>query len=310
MIAAIETLLVAGRTVLLDGGTGTDIQRRGAPMHSQVWCAEANLTHPEVVEAVHADYIRAGADIITANTFATSPLLFSAIGRASALKRIDRIAVEIASEARKRQGAERRVAIAGSFSTMRPMRQGSDRIDLERSWSEAEARKLMQAKAESLAEAGVDLILMEMMRDGDYALWATQAAVATGLPVWLGISIEQDETGRLTGMGRADWSYEHILDRLLDAGARVVSLMHTLARDIDSALPMLQARWRGPIGIYPEAGHFEMPNWQFDASMTPEAFVEHGKRWRRAGAIVLGGCCGIGPDHIRALAEARAAGML
>jgi S-methylmethionine-dependent homocysteine/selenocysteine methylase len=67
--------------VILDGGTGTDIQRRGVKMDSDVWCAEANLTHPDVVRSVHEDYIKAGADVITANTYASSPLMFHARGR-------------------------------------------------------------------------------------------------------------------------------------------------------------------------------------------------------------------------------------
>ena len=68
----IRDKLARGETIILDGGTGTDIQRRGVPMSSSTWCAEANVTHPEVVREVHEDYIKAGADIIIANTFATS----------------------------------------------------------------------------------------------------------------------------------------------------------------------------------------------------------------------------------------------
>jgi S-methylmethionine-dependent homocysteine/selenocysteine methylase len=81
--SAIAAKLAGGHLVILDGGTGTDIQRRGVPMHPQKWCAEANISHPDVIRAVHADYIQAGAQVITANTFATSPLLFDALGRAA-----------------------------------------------------------------------------------------------------------------------------------------------------------------------------------------------------------------------------------
>ena len=68
--------LAGGGIIILDGGTGTDIQRRGVPMNTETWCAEANLSHPDIVRAVHGDYIEAGADVIIANTFATSALLF------------------------------------------------------------------------------------------------------------------------------------------------------------------------------------------------------------------------------------------
>ncbi len=73
--------LAKAETIILDGGTGTDIQSRGVPMAGETWCAEANLSHPDVVRSVHEDYIKAGAEIVTANTYPTSPLLFNALGR-------------------------------------------------------------------------------------------------------------------------------------------------------------------------------------------------------------------------------------
>ena len=78
----IRKKLARGETIILDGGTGTDIQRRGGAMSGETWCADANLTHPDVVREVHEDYIRAGAELITANTFATSALLFNDLGPA------------------------------------------------------------------------------------------------------------------------------------------------------------------------------------------------------------------------------------
>ena len=74
---------------------------------------------------------------------------------------------------------------------MRPVPQGGDRTAKAKEWSYKQAQPLFQAKAEGLAKAGCDLIIMEMMRDVDYSLWATEAAVATGLPVWVGISVER-----------------------------------------------------------------------------------------------------------------------
>src|SRR4030042_6590447 len=99
MYKSIQQKLDNGQTIILAGGTGTDIQRRGAPMSGDTWCAEVNLTHPQIVKAVHEDYIGAGAEIVTANTFATSALLFNALGRDDALLEIDRVAVRIAREA-------------------------------------------------------------------------------------------------------------------------------------------------------------------------------------------------------------------
>ena len=125
MYKNIQKKLDRGQTIILDGGTGTDIQRRGVPMSGETWCADANLTHPDIVRAVHEDYIRAGADIIIANTFATSALLFNNLKRDEDLLEIDRAAVKIARTAVAAKNSQ--VAVAGSISTMRPMVTGSDR---------------------------------------------------------------------------------------------------------------------------------------------------------------------------------------
>lgn len=291
--------LARGDTIILDGGTGTDIQSRGVPMAGETWCAEANLTHAHVVRSVHEDYIAAGAEIITTNTYPTSPLLFNALGRDDDMIRIDREAVRIAREA-----ADGRVAIAGSFSVMRPVEQGVDRTKAYREWPEAEARALMRRKAEGMAEAGVDLIMMEMMRDADYSLWATEAAVATGLPVWVGISTEPDADGTLTGFARSDWPLAEIVTALAGTGADVISIMHTLPNHTGPALKLVRETWQGPLGAYPESGFFKMPDWQFVDIIEPPALVAEARQWQKLGASIFGGCCGTNPQHIEALSQA------
>jgi S-methylmethionine-dependent homocysteine/selenocysteine methylase len=278
MYHKIAQKLARGATIILDGGTGTDIQRRGVPMAGSSWCADANLTHPGAVRSVHADYIAAGADIITANTFASSPLRFNALGRDADVEVIDRAAIRIAKSAGD-------AVVAGSFSTMRPVIAGTDRTDLSVNWTEAEAMELFKRKAGVLADAGCDLIMMEMMRDLDYSLWATEAAVATGLPVWMGIAVERREDGKLAGFGRADWLLDDIVSALMATGA-------------------VSKLWSGPLGAYPESGYFKMPDWQFEDIISPQDLVAQSRAWRQQGVTILGGCCGIGPEHIKALANA------
>jgi homocysteine S-methyltransferase len=302
MYEPIAQKLAAGRPVVLDGATGTDLQRRGVPMDDEVWCATANLIAPAAVQSVHADYIGAGAQVITANTFATSPLLFNALGRDGEIASIDRAAVTLARAARDTTGAA--VAIAGSFSVMRPVTRGTAVVGESPSWSASQARPLMRAKADGLAEAGCDLIIMEMMRDCDYSLWATEAAVATGLPVWVGVAVERRADGRLVGFGRQEWDLEDIVAALMTSGALACLVMHN---DIDltaEALDIMASHWAGPLGAYPESGYFEMPDWQFVDIIEPDGFVARCLQWRRQGATILGGCCGIGPEHIAALAAA------
>jgi S-methylmethionine-dependent homocysteine/selenocysteine methylase len=303
---AIAAKLVGGQLVILDGGTGTDIQRRGVPMHGETWCAEANRSHPEVIKAVHADYIRAGAQVITANTFATSPLLFDALGRASEIADLDARAVALAKQARD-ETASTPVAVAGSFSIMRLVEQGSDRTSTAKTWSREQTRDLIRAKADALAAAGADLIMMEMMRDTDYSVWATEAALATGLPVWVGISLDTKATGKLGGYSRPDQPATDIIAALAGLKQQAMAIMHTSVADTDLALPLAKTVYDGPLGVYPESGHFKMPDWQF-ADLTPAEFVTACTRWRSGGVAMLGGCCGIGPSHITAL-NAAAPGM-
>jgi S-methylmethionine-dependent homocysteine/selenocysteine methylase len=79
--------------------------------------------------------------------------------------------------------------------------------------------------------------------------------------------------------------------------------MHTPIADIDESLDIVQRYWDGPIGIYPESGHFTMPNWQFVDIIEPQDLVQLARGWVDRGARMLGGCCGLGPSHIKALRE-------
>lgn len=299
MYTVIESKLARGDTIILDGGTGTDIQRRGATMSGETWCAEANLTHPDIVCAVHRDYVKAGADMVIANTFATSPLLFNALGRDDELLAIDRAAVAVAQQA----VAGQPVAVAGSISTMRPVVVGSDRTDKQQEWPEAEARALFARKANNLAAAGVDLIIMEMMRDVRYSLWATEAALATGLPVWVGIATERRADGELVGFSHPDERLDDVVRVLAATGPAHISIMHSSPNDTGDAIDIVKRHWSGPLGAYPESGYFTMPEWKFVDIIDPESLVEHALRWREQGVTAFGGCCGLGPHHIAALAR-------
>jgi methionine synthase I (cobalamin-dependent) len=299
MYKNIQEKLYRGKAIILDGGTGTDIQRRGAPMSGETWCAEVNLTHPDIVRAVHDDYIRAGADVITTNTFASSALSFNHYHRDYDLLKIDTAAVAIAKQAVR--GTP--VIVAGSVSTMRPVEPGSDRTLKEKEWTEPEARELFRRKVENLASAGVDLLILEMMRDTDYSVYATEAARDTGLPVWVGISVERRADGLLSGFGREDQLLEDVAKRLAATNPAVMNIMHTSPNDTDEALDVLRKYWDGPMGVYPECGYFKNPDWQFVDVISPRDLVAKSHEWKAKGATIFGGCCGIGPDHIAALAQ-------
>lgn len=294
----IRRKLARGEIIILDGGTGTDIQRRGAPMSGETWCADVNGTHLDVVREVHESYIASGADIITANTFATSALSFNAYGRDEDVMRLDALAVSAAVQA----AAGKHVAVAGSMSTMRPVYAGTDRTNLDIGWSEGDAKKLFRRKANNLKASGVDLIMMEMMRDSDYSQWATEAALETGLPVWVGISAERRDDGELVGFGRQDQPLDAFIPRLAALKPGVMCVMHTSPENTGAAVEILKKYWSGPIGVYPESGYFKSPDWVF-AEIEPDALVSAAHGWQQQGVTIFGGCCGIGPAHIAALKE-------
>ena len=174
---------------------------------------------------------------------------------------------------------------------------------MSKDWSEEEARALFKRKVENLKACGVDLLMMEMMRDTDYSVWATNEAIKTGLPVWVGISVERREDGKLAGFGRNDQLLEDVAPALSRLKPSVMSIMHTSPNDTDDALQILGKSWAGPMGTYPECGFYQAPDWQFVDVIAPADLVSKSRDWQKLGASVFGGCCGIGPDHIALLAK-------
>jgi homocysteine S-methyltransferase len=226
-------------------------------------------------------------------------LLFNALGRDADLISIDQAAIALAKAA----AASHPVAIAGSVSTMRPVVKGSDRTSKQREWPEREARALFKRKVDNLARCHVDLLMMEMMRDVDYSVWATEAALATGLPVWVGISVERRKDGVLAGFGREDQTLADVARVMAGLKPQVISIMHTSPNDTDEAIDIVRKYWSGPLGAYPESGYFRMPEWTFVDIIPPEELVGKARHWRQKGVTIFGGCCGLGPEHITALAK-------
>ncbi len=298
----LERRLAAGEVLLLDGATGTELQRRDVPMDRAAWCAVATLTHGEVLRDIHEDYIRLGADIVTANTYASARHMMELAGIGERTVEAYRRAVEIACEARERAGAGRPIAVAGSISTMRPNIPGTDRRDASLELTPEQAAPNYREAAETMAAAGADLLLLEMIGDLRHGIAAFDAAKATGLPVWVGLTLRRDEDGRIRSFHNDGPPLEELVDAYRDRGAGAIGIMHTSMPDTDAALPVVAARAGVPVMTYPEVGYFTMPDWQF-VDLDPETFADAGERWIAGGARIVGGCCGLGPAHIGALAH-------
>jgi homocysteine S-methyltransferase len=279
-----RVILKHGGTLLLDGGTGSELRRRGMGLDAATWSALAPLTHYGLLRSIHADYIAAGADVVTTNTFATSRFVLEAAGRGGDFEAINERAVAAAREARDASGRD--VAIAGSISCLPP------RFDVHAYPDERAESAAYLELAETLAEAGADLLLLEMMQETRHAPLACAAASAVGLPVWLGVSCRAGAGGTLVGFDFPLVPLAATLDALLPFAPHAVTVMHSPVAAVPAALRELRARWRGPLGAYPE----------LDAALvTPAALAAQAEDWIAAEARIVGGCCGTTPEHIRAL---------
>jgi len=159
-----QRLLHNGGTLILDGGTGTELERRGVTMNPEAWCGMASLESVGILEEIHKDYISAGADIITANTYCSSRLLLKPAGYGNQFEEINYAAIDAAQRARDASGREE-VLIAGSLSHRGAITSGTAKPDLAQAPSDGEMADAFGELAALLHARGCDLILLEMMYD-------------------------------------------------------------------------------------------------------------------------------------------------
>jgi len=302
--AGLERRLAGGDIVLLDGGTGTELEKRGAAMHPEAWCGPATLDNVDILEGVHRDYLAAGADIITANTYASSRLMLEPAGFGGRVEEINRTAVAAAHRAREASGRAD-VLVAGSLSHMCPIAPDSDRADLRREPHPEVMRDAFHEMASLLHAAGCDLLILEMMYYPGRAALALEAALASGLPVWAGFAVRRDENGAIVGFAREQAiPFSELVSILDGAGVQAAGLMHSPADIVADATAVLRQQFDGPLLAYPDSGYFRMPNWQFEDIIEPEVLADFARGWVDDGVQILGGCCGLSPRHIAALRDA------
>jgi S-methylmethionine-dependent homocysteine/selenocysteine methylase len=289
--APLKSRLNRGELILLDGAMGTELERRGVPTPLPLWSASALLEAADTVREIHEEYVRAGADILTANTFRVTPRALGKAGRGDEIDRLTDLAVGLAREAVTRASGARDVMVAGALAPL----EDCYRPDLMPEAAVAEREHAEQAVR--LARRGVDLILIETMNSIAEAKAAMRGAKPTGLPVLVSF---------LCRNARELWSGERIEDavRAVELLNPEAILVNCVAPDIAADLVAEMARvTRLPLGCNPNAGEPDLERgiWNFDPSWTPTRFAEAAALWVARGAQLVGGCCGTGPDHIRAL---------
>jgi len=246
------------------------------------------------VVAIHEDYIRAGADIITTNSYACIRNNFESEGLVDRLGEMNRLSAELAHRAR--DTCDKPVLIAGSMGPQR----GSYRPDLVGTFKETEALYLEQA--EFLAPY-VDLFICETLSCRLESRAAVAAAMTIGKPVWLSWSIDDSGASNLR-------SGEPVIDAwqdIADLGVSAVLLNCSPPEAIGEVIPELISVSNIPVGAYANAFTPIPDKWDFhgDSSIppprtdvTPEAYAAHAAKWLAAGARIIGGCCEVGPAHI------------
>ena len=294
--------LATGDITLMDGAMGTELERRGVAMDDDAWCGAAMAEHGDIVRTIHQDYVRAGAEIHIVNSFALARHTLELVGFGDRVADFNRHAVALCREAIAQ--SDRPAWIAGSLSTFVDAHY---RVPLP---AGATLRANFDEQAGVLRDAGCDLYCLEMLYDVEISLAAIGATAATGAPVSVGFccSLADDSETVLAGVGKMNISeYRRFGDVLADlipelpsTVETVMTVMHSRFDVTDRALDVLAAAWPGPIGVYPNSGSFRPPNWDFDEVSTAHEFAAAAARWAAKGATVIGGCCGIGPDHIAA----------
>jgi len=300
MNATIPTADLPDRPVLLDGGMGRELRRRGVHVSEIIWSASGLIEAPEVVRQIHADFIEAGADIITINTYGVIRDDLARAGIEERFAELNRLACRLAEEARAAGGRE--VLIAGSL----PPLHGSYRPDRVAPFAEIEPR--YREHAELLAPH-VDLLICETMSSAAEALAAATAACSTDKPVWVGWTLHEDRSGRLR-------SGETVAEAAATIAHLPVSgfLANCCAPEsITAAMPALAGLGPWPAGGYANTFKPVPKDWTLDGEkpsdgisplrddLDPDAYAAHARDWIAAGARLIGGCCGTTPAHIARL---------
>ncbi len=292
-----------GEVILLDGAISTEIEKRGVVMDRLTWSGMGSKTGSETLLEVHKDYIRAGADVITTNTFSSARHSLATAGHGEETREINALAVALARQAVEEAGEGKTVLVAGSIS---PFGAYTEIAGFETPPLEV-LKDSYREQAEILAEEGVDLLLLEMLRDVERASVIVEAALSTGIPVWSGFSSQVEENGSVMALG--DYTpggsvvFGEMFEGLMGLGGDMGIVMHSEVEHIAPTLEVMGKKWDGPLGAYAHSGHWNRPNWDFDSVISPENYLEAARGWVAAGARLIGGCCGIGPDHIRLLNE-------
>ena len=312
---------IKDKILILDGAMGTMIQRYTLTEEDYrgnvfAGCTKElkgnneclNLTHPEIIKAIHEEYIAAGADIIETNTFSANAISQSeygcedfAVKMAYEGSRIARAAADEAEAIAAKVGLERKVWVAGSMGpTSKSLSLSPDANDPTfRPYSFDQMKQAYKAQAEALAEGGADLFLIETCFDAlnVKAALAAISEISMTLPVIVSVSVG-DRSGR-TLTGQTLEAFYHSVSHY-----PLFSFGLNCSLGASELMPLVAeiGNWcRCRVSCYPNAG---LPNEMGGYDQSPEDMASQVKTMAEKGLVnIVGGCCGTTPAHIKAIAK-------
>lgn len=292
---------------ILDGGLSTELERRGGIMGEGYWSARVSIDAFDLLVDTHKAFIDAGADIITVNSYASSRLVLGRTGNENEIRNINMKNIEAALEARVQCGSDS-VLVAGSIAHQVAWERDGDtfkqQIDIP--VSKEELKRAFDEMISFHEEGEVDVILLEMMTLPDRMKILFDCLSSSSLPVWCGLSAKRsNEHASMTSWHDGNVKFTDNITMAAPYDFDMMGIMHSSTDLISDAVSLIQQYYTGPVMAYPDSGYFKPPNWQFEEVVTPEALFEIAKEWKKQGVSVIGGCCGLGPEHTEALAKLR-----
>ena len=282
---------------LLDGGMGQELLARSGDDPTPLWATRVMLDHPGLVRDIHAEYFASGATIATTNTYAIHHDRLARFGLDPMFHALHLRALAEAHEARAAHGSGR---IAGSLGPL----QASYRPDLTEPLVEAAPK---YAEIAGLLGPHVDLILIETAASIEAAEGAVLGALAAGKPVWLSVSVD-DRDGTKLRSGEPVAGIARLLQHPIAALLANCSVPEAMADALAALKPLGK-----PFGAYANGFTHISGNFLKDAptvkelthrhDLTPEKYGDFAMAWVDQGATIVGGCCEVGPAHIRHLRE-------
>ncbi|MGA9119243.1 MAG: bifunctional homocysteine S-methyltransferase/methylenetetrahydrofolate reductase [Bacteroidota bacterium] len=280
--------LANNEIVVFDGGVGTYLYEKGIFINT---CFdELNLTSPDLVSSVHRDYVAAGADVIETNTFGANKFRLAPHGLEKKVYEINRKGAELAKAAAKEQAL-----VAGSMGPLGVQLEPLSKLSYD------EAKEVFKEQARGLIDGGADLIVLETFSHIPELAQAIRAVkeVDPAFPVIAQVTVN-DDAKLLSG---AD--LEAFVKEIAPLGVDVIGMNCSVGpKSMLDALERLKAITTLPISVQPNAGLPQNVGGRNLYLMSPEYLAEYAKRFILTGAMVVGGCCGTNPDHIRAIRRA------